>query len=354
MSCRAQRARACGPSSGACPQRLGGRLNRRDTIVGLLALGAASSSQPVLAQSRETVRRLATLNWSNPNADKAGRENLLRELEKLGWIVSRNLIINALYANGEDARMDDLAAKLVALKPDVIIAGNAPGALALQRATRTIPIVFSGVTDPVGLGLIKSVSRPGGNITGVAGLSGYEIAAKRMQLLKELLPRANLLAILFNPQEPENLTLRNEYSRLAPQFGLRLLDVSARSPTDLDAALAELQRARPDTVIVFGNGVTFTHRKAICERLAAAKIPSMSGYTQIVEAGCLFGYMSLIGDFYGEIARYVDRILRGANPADLPVTQPMRFELVFNAKTARTLGLVIPQTLLMRADRVIE
>jgi putative tryptophan/tyrosine transport system substrate-binding protein len=159
---------------------------------------------------------------------------------------------------------------------------------------------------------------------------------------------------MINPLEPDNLKLLNEYGRAAPQFGLRLMEVSTRSPTDLDAAFAELQRVRPDAVIVLGNAVTLTHRKVICERLAAAKIPSMSGYTVIVEAGCLFGYLSLIGDYTKEQARYVDQVLRGVNPADLPVTQPTRFELVVNTKAAKALGLVVPQTLLMRADRVIE
>ena len=329
-------------------------MNRRETMVCLLALGAGSCSRHVLAQSPQASRRLARLGWSNPDSEKAGDEGFLRELEKLGWIVGRNLTVDTVYANGEVARMDALAADVVALQPDVIIVGNAPGALALQRATRTIPVVFAGVVDPVGVGLIKSLSRPGGNVTGVAASFGYETTAKRVQLLKELLPRARLLAVMFSPLEPDNLKLLDEYGRAARQFGLSLMEVSAGSATDLDAAFAGLQRIRPDAVVVLGNAVTLTHRKVICERLAAAKIPSMSGYTVIVEAGCLFGYLSLIGDYAKEQARYVDQVLRGANPADLPVTQPTRFELVVNAKTARTLGLVVPQTLLMRADRLIE
>jgi len=336
-------------------------MKRRHACIGAISLSldrglalAQQSAKRVPAQRQDTPRRLGHLVWSNPAADKAARADFTEDFAKLGWFDGRNIISKVAYANGDAARMDALAAELIAFKPDVITVNNALGALALQRATRTIPIVFTGPIDPVGLGLVKSLHAPGGNVTGMAGIVGYELHGKRLQLFKEWLPGMSRVAVMHNPLEPENMTTLPVLRRYATQFGLQVQDLRLRDAAGIDGMFAELQRNRPDAVYLLGNAVTVTYREAIVSRLVAARIPATSGYTVIVEAGCLFGYLTLIRDYSKELARYVDQILRGAKPADLPVIQPLRYELVINAKTAKALGLAIPRSLLLRADRVVD
>ena len=328
-------------------------MNRRNSLAATLALACASFAAPLLAQ--EKPRRIGFLAFSNPAAGKAYLEAFSDALAKLGWIEGRNIVINYEFAQGDVSRMDALAAKLVALKPDLIFTTNAASALALQRATRTIPIVFASITDPVALGLVKTLSRPGGNFTGTSGTQSLEVFGKRLQLLKEWFPRLSRLAVMRNPDDPaDEMGQPETLRRFASQFGIQVTELNLKNLSDIDVVFAQLQRDKPEALYIFANAVTYTHRETICRRVLTRGLPSVTGNTQVVEAGCLFAYAPRLEEVARETVPYIDKILRGAKPADLPVQQPTKYELVINAKTAKALGLTIPQSLLLRADRVIE
>ena len=329
-------------------------MNRRDMIATLLALGSLARPLGVRAQSEEKPRRIGILGYSNAVAGKAYVDAFSDELAKLGWVEGRNLVSTYVYANGDVSRMDALAAELLALKPDLIFTTNDPGALALKRATSTVPIVFAGITDPVALGLVNSLRQPGGNLTGQAGAQTLETIGKRLQLLKEWFPRLSRIAVMMSEDDRDNILSLVEFQRYAAQLGMQAVELNVRNAQDIDVAFGKLQRDGVGALYVFGNALTYTRREAIFGRALAARVPTMSGSTQFAEAGGLMAYATRLEDLARAGAGYVDRILRGAKPADLPVQQPTRYELVINAKTAKALGLTIPQSLLIQADRVIE
>jgi putative ABC transport system substrate-binding protein len=330
-------------------------MRRRQAVAGLLALGALTGSSLARAQTGGPPRRIARLTWSNPDADTRDRTQFLEDLAQLGWIDGRNMVHTTLYAEGDLARIDSLAAEAVALKPDLIVASSIPrGALALQRATTTIPIVFVVVADPVGLGLVSSLTHPGKNITGVAASFDHEIIGKHFQLLKEWLPRLSRVAVMRSPLTSANMAYFADLRRYATEFGLQLQELTLRDAADIDPVFAELQHTRPDVAFISGNVVTLTQRDTIVGRLTTMRIPATSNHVTIIDAGCLYGYTTLARDYSREAARFVDRILRGAKPSELPVTQVSRYELVINVKVAKALGLAVPKSLLVRADRVIE
>ena len=331
-------------------------MNRRSTIAALLTTGNFARPTRSEAQAVAMPRRIGFLIGSaNPAASEAVRHRYTDAFANLGWIEGRNIVTTFRDTNGEMPRMDELAAELVALNPDVIVTtGSGAGALALQRVTRTVPIVFAGTIDPVGLGLVVSVARPGGNVTGVAASTGPELYGKRLQLFKEWLPKLSRLAVMFNPLDGDNAQAVVDIRRYATQFGIRVEEFGATNALDLDATLAHIQNAKPDAVYLVGSALLLSKAAKVCDGLASAGIPSTSGNLLLIESGCLFGYLTLLSEYAKESAALVDQILRGAKPAELPVRQPTRYELVINAKTAKALGLKVPQALLFRADRVIE
>ena len=280
---------------------------------------------------------------------------IAKVLEELGYVEGRNIVFDRRFAAGDASRFGALAAELVALKPDVIIAETTPGALAAKAATSTIPIVFFNVTDPIATGILKNVTRPGGNITGISD-AGNESAAKSLQLLQEIVPSASRIAVLMsdNPVHPVQL---RELRKLAEPIGVVLVPVVARSVDELDAAFASVRGTSAMIILggpPFGNGNEPAYRR-LAEFQQRARLPIVCGDMDCVRAGGLFVYSGGGGKTaYRAVAGYVDKILKGAPPGDLPVQFPTNFDLIVNAKAARHIGLVIPPAVQMRATRVIE
>jgi putative ABC transport system substrate-binding protein len=244
-------------------------------------------------------------------------------------------------------------AELVHLKVDVIVVASTPGAVAAKKATSTIPVVFTNVGDPVGAGIVASLARPGGNITGLTHVA-VDLSAKSLQLLKEVAPRVTRVAILFTPAHQLQAAMRREAQVAAQSLGVELQPVEVRNPSDFEGAFAKMTRERAGALIVFPEPLTFAHAKRIVDLAARHRLPAIYAFREHVEDGGLMSYGASLRDSYTRAAAYVDKILKGAKPADLPVEQPMRFELVINLNTAKALGLTIPQSVLIRADQVIQ
>jgi putative ABC transport system substrate-binding protein len=278
----------------------------------------------------------------------------LRALRDLGWVEGQNLIIEYRWAEGKVERLPDLAADLVRRKVDVIVAPAGSSALAAKNATSSIPIVMIFPSNPVEMGLVASLSRPGGNITGTTFTSGPEIFGKQLQILKETIPRASRVAVLWNPADPSFATQKSEVEGATRSLGIRLQIAEARGPEEFDSAFAAMARERAHALLVGGTSTFLVHRTRIAELAVKGRLPTMCNFREIVEAGGLMSYAVNMRDFVGRAAGYVDKILKGAKPADLPIEQPTKFELVINLKTAKALGLTIPQSVLGRADEVIQ
>ena len=277
-------------------------------------------------------------------------------LRDLGYVEGRNIVIEYRDAKGETDRLPALAAELVALKVDVIVAAGTQHVLAAKQATTIIPIVFADVADPVARGFVASLARPGGNITGLANLN-TDLVGKWLELLKQAVPGLKRVAFLWQPgylPESAEKDVRQRAEAAAQALGVRLQFVEARRPEDFDRAFAEMTRARVDAVIVWGGVLFIFERKRIAELAARNRLPASYPMSEFVDVGGLISYAPNIADNFRRTAAYVDRILKGAKPADLPVEQSSKLELVINLKTAKALGLTLPPSLLQRADRVVE
>jgi len=277
---------------------------------------------------------------------------LREELRELGWVEKQNIHFQYRFAGGRRDRLDQLAGELVKDKVDVIVTMGTEATRAARRATSSIPIVMGGVGDPVRAGFIASLSRPGGNTTGVS-LLNQELWPKRLELIKEVVPGARRVAVVStpDPQHAESLKL---LLGAAPRFGLELRNVLVSGRGDLDRIFTEIGRGRADAVLVQPSPDIDEMRSRIAQLAEKQRLPSMFALRQYAEAGGLMSYGADLYDMQRHVASYVDKILKGAKPADLPVEQPTKFELVINLKTAKALGLTIPQTLLLRADQLIE
>ena len=274
-------------------------------------------------------------------------------LHSLGYIEGRNVVIEYRYAEGKADRLPALAAELVGLQVDVIVAASTPGVLAAKKATSTIPIVFVSVGDPVASGFVASLARPGGNVTGLTNFSP-ELSGKRVELLKEAVPNISRVAFLSNPANPVQGLQWKETRAAAQALGLHLQSLEVRSSNDLDSALQAASRERSQALIPATDALIDTHLKRIVEFAAKNRLPAMYGVPEAVDAGGLMSYAPNYTYHYRRAAFYVDKILKGAKPADLPVEQPTNFEFVINLKTAKQNGLTIPQSVLYRADKVIK
>jgi putative ABC transport system substrate-binding protein len=271
-----------------------------------------------------------------------------------GWIEGKNLIVDYRSSEGHVERLLALAAELVALKPDLLVAPGPQVALALKSATATIPIVFVAVFDPVATGLVQSLSRPGGNLTGFATYAPGDFIAKRIEIFRELIPGATKIAILANPTNPTHrMVLAEEVSRTARTFGVALPVVEATTAEELDSAFASAAAQHADAMIVFGDNLVNQEARRVTALAANHHLPAIHLFRQFANDG-LIVYGPDIADLFRRAGGYVDKILRGTKPADLPVEQPTKFELVINMKTAKGLGLTVPPSLLVRADEVIE
>jgi putative ABC transport system substrate-binding protein len=277
-------------------------------------------------------------------------------LRDLGYVDGRSVVIEYRDAEGKYDRLPARAAELVALKVDVIVAADTPAALAAKQATRTLPIVFIGAGDPVTIGLVTSLARPGGNVTGLS-LLAPELVGKRLELLKQAVPGVGRVAALWQPGfvgERTEKDMLKEVEVAARALGVRLQFVGARGPADFDRAFSDMTRARADALTVLGSAMFANERRRVVDLAAKNRLPGVYGFREYVDAGGLMAYGPNVADLFQRAATYADKILKGAKPGDLPVEQPTKFELVLNLKTAKALGLTIPQSVLVRADQVIE
>jgi putative ABC transport system substrate-binding protein len=313
----------------------------------LLALcSSAEAQQPV------KIPRMGLLTWaapppsSTPTAFDEG-------LRQLGYVEGQNIIVERRYVSGELERLPELARDLARLSIDVILTQSYPAALAAKQATSTIPIVVMGAGDPVGTGLVASFARPGGNITGVSALE-TELSGKRIELLKETFPKVASVAVLWNEAD-YGMTLKfGELQRAAQALRMAVQASAVRQPKDLDGAFAEILRKRPDALFVITDPLTELNRRQVVELATKRRLPAMYENSPYVDAGGLMAYGPSQRENLQRALHHVDKILRGAKPADLPIEQPRKFELVINLKTAKQFGLAIPPNVLARADRVIK
>jgi putative ABC transport system substrate-binding protein len=326
-------------------------MDRRAFLAGaggvLLAAPLAVQAQPA-----RTVPLVGFLFYGAPGASPE-IEAFRQGLRDLGYVEGQNITIEYRFANGRVGQLPELAAELARSKLDVIVAPGTPAAMAAKKATSTIPIVFAGVADAVGAGLVATVPRPGGNTTGLTSMSA-ELGGKRLELLKGVAPKASRVAVLYNPADQSNVLVLKELQESAPALGLTLHPLGVRGPGEFEGAFAAMARERNHALFGAAGALTTEHRRTLVDLAARSRVPAMWGERQFVEAG---GLMSYAVNFFDEVRRaaaYVDKILRGARPADLPVERPTQFELVINLKTAKALGLKIPPSLLARADRIIE
>jgi putative ABC transport system substrate-binding protein len=320
-----------------------------------LALAVLVTSLVAAAQKPAKVPRIGVLSPGLPPAapDWQQRSPLRQGLRALGWVEGQTIAIEYRWAEGNLERLPALAADLVRLPVDVIVAGGNAAIAAAQQATHTIPIVMFDGNDPVGTGFIASLARPGGNITGTVD-AGPEMAGKLLEVLTEAVPHARRVAVVFNPTRPGLRAYAKESTVAERALGVTLQPVEVRQPSDVETALLHLLHDRPDALYVVGDPVVVMHRKAILDFAARHRLPAIYTGRPFVDAGGLMSYGPSIRDMAHRTAVFVDKILKGTKPEDLPVEQPMQFELVINLKTAKALGLTIPPTVLFRADEVIQ
>lgn len=304
------------------------------------------------AQQATRIYRLGILS-GGPSTSRP-IESFRQGLAELGWIEGRNIVIEHRFAEGNSERLPALARELVALKVDVIAAGPTPPAVAAKNATETIPVVMLGAAEPVELGLIKSFARPGGNVTGLSWSVNLEIIGKGVELLKEALPNIRNVAILWNSTNPAQVIAVKEVKRSARLAAVQILMLDVHTPDELDRAFATMAKQRVDAVVVVADALFVSHRTRIAELEARYRMPSMHTLLQNVDAGGLMFYGPDLAAVYRRGASYVDKILKGAKPFDLPVEQPTKYDLVVNLKTAKALGLTIQSSFLLRADRLLE
>jgi putative ABC transport system substrate-binding protein len=312
---------------------------------GLLAVPLAAEGQ----QAGKVWRIGVFLTSDGPNV-----EAFRQELRKLGYVEGHNILIEYRWHEGKVDRLPALAAELVNLRLDLILVSGSQPTLALKAATTTVPIVFAGNADPVGLGLVSSLAHPGGNLTGLAILVPEEFGAKQVQLLKEAVPAAARMAVLIHRENPMHRAYLPQTVAAAKKLNIRLQILEARTPSELDSAFAAATRERADAMQVYADLLFNTHRTRILALAAKSRLPVLYLFKEDVVAGGLMSYGPDRSDMFPRAATYVDKILRGTLPGDIPVEQPNKFELVINLKTAKALGLTIPPSLLGRADEVIQ
>ncbi len=319
-------------------------------LIGPLALCLLVLS-PAAAQETRKVPRIGFLVFASSEARYRGFQQGLREL---GYVEGQNIIIEFRSADESLERLNDLAGELVRLRVDVIVAGSTLGAAASKRATSTIPIVMANVSNPVGQGLVGTLARPGGNVTGLTTMS-QEITGKRLEMIREVVPRLRRIGVLWNQDAPANAAVLKELKPIAQSFGVEVRSLPVRPPVpEIDKAFETAKKWRADALIALDEALIFANRTRIIALAARHRLPAMYGYREFPDAGGLMAYGPNRYEMYRRAATYVDKILKGAKPADLPVEQPTKFELVVNMKTAKAIGLTIPQSLLLRADQVIE
>jgi len=329
-------------------------MNRRKLLV-VLGLWLAASPLACLAQPQNRIWRIGFLALRHVDFVETDYYYgpFRQGMRELGYVEGRNLVIEWRSAEGKIERLPALAAELVRLKVDLIVTTGTPVASAAQKATATIPIVIGSANDPVGSGLVKSLSHPGANITGLSNLA-LGMGLKNLEILLSLVPRLSLVAVLVNPDYSTHAAILKSTQTAARKLNLKVLPVEARTAQEIGRAFSAIARERAGAVIVVTNAVFVQHGRQIADLATKHRLPSIAGSREYVQAGGLVSYGTNLSDNYRRAATYVDKILKGAKPGDLPVEQPTTFELFVNRKTAKALGIAIPQELLLRADKVIE
>jgi len=325
-------------------------MNRRGSIAALVAL--TGGSRGARAQPAARIARIGFLSF-NLAGDPRGRDAFARGLRELGYIDGRDIVVEYRDAGGKAEQLAALAAELVALKVALIVAPSTPAAQAAKQATTTIPIVFAGAADPVTDGFVVSLARPGDNLTGLSNL-GADLVGKRLELLKQAVPKLTRVAVLWGlapGRTPEDMLKTADVAARA--LGIQLQLVEVPRPADLDRAFTDMTRARADALTILPIATFFSERKQIIEMAAKNRLPAIYTSRRFVEDGGLMAYGAELSDLLRRAASYVDRILKGARPSDLPVEQATKFELVINRGTAKALGLTIPQSVLLSADEVV-
>jgi putative ABC transport system substrate-binding protein len=280
-------------------------------------------------------------------------EAFRQALRELGYVEGKNIVIETRYAEGQLNRLQGLAAELVRLNAAVILTAGPQSTRSAKEATSTVPIVMAQDADPVGSGFIASLARPGGNITGLSGLS-VVLGGKRLELLKEIVPKLSRMAVLGTSTEPANAQLLKETELAAGSFGVKLQYLDVRDVKDIETAFRDASKGRADAILSLNSSVLFSRRTELAELAVKSRLPAMYFTKEFVEDGGLMAYSPNIVDLFRRAATYVDKILKGAKPGDLPVEQPQKFELIINLKAAKQIGLTIPQSMLYRADKVIK
>jgi putative ABC transport system substrate-binding protein len=324
----------------------------RSILIAVVLLAVAVIAE---AQQPKKVPRIGYLSSSDPATESSRSEPIRQALRELGYIEGQNIATEYRYSEGKNDRLPELAAELVRLKVDIIIAGGVPLVRAAKNATKTIPIIMAGQgSDPVEAGLVDSLARPGGNVTGITNLS-RELGGKRLELLKEAVPKLARVAIIHEPAAGSVGEVNEILPVAARAMGLTVRFWEVRNASDFEKIFAALNKERPDGLYVLPGGgpLMFANEKRIVDFALKSRLPSI-GTREYVDAGGLMYYGADLADSYRRVAYFVDKILKGANPGDLPVEQPTKFELVINLKTAKQIGLTIPQSMLYRADRVIK
>ena len=321
----------------------------------MLALGILVAPLTAEVQQAGKIPRIGMLSFTTPGTEDENRriEVFKQGLRERGYVQGQNIAIEPRHSAGRDELLSRLAAELVGLKVDVILTYGTKATRAAKQATGTIPIVMLTALDPVGAGLVANLARPGGNITGSSEVS-EELSAKRLDLLKAAVPKAKGIAVLFDPSQPTNAVDLKSTQVAAKALGMTLQSFKVRASSELDSAFARMTGQPLDGLIVLPNDFLFTHRRHVLDLAAKHQLPVIYAWREGAEAGALLSYGVNIADNYRRAAALVDKILKDARPGDLPVEQPTKFELVLNLKTAKALGLTIPQSLLLRADEVIR
>lgn len=329
-------------------------MNRRDVLMALLAAGMATTPLEVRPQAPRRVGVIHSLGGSF-NPDKWGGIALVKAIKDLGYKEGQDVVFDfRVWQKSEE--IPGLVHDLLRLKVDVIVAASPPTISAAKSATATVPIVFVFSAEPVATGLVRSLNRPGGNITGLAWDHGFETYAKQLELFKDALPRLRRVAVLWdaNSDSTHDIYVRF-YTEAAPRLGLEIVSVGTRSAADFESAFETIRRNKAEALIVLPSAqVTVPHRDAIMNHATKNRLPTLAGIIQFAYPGALFQSAPNHSDYPGRVAVYVDKILKGTKPGDLPVEQPSKYDLVVDLKTARGLGISLPQSILVRADKVIE
>jgi putative ABC transport system substrate-binding protein len=320
-------------------------------------VGGAAAMWPLVARAQqpERMRRIGVLQYINEGDPELQRRVavFVQGLQKLGWREGANLVIDYRYGAEDSERMRLDAAELVGLKPDLIWTSGGLGLLSLKRATHSIPIVFTGVYDPVGSGYVASLARPGGNITGFT-LGEFSMGGKMLEVLKEVVPQVSRVAVILNLEQPPHVAMWRAVEAMAQSFGVSLTATDVQDPAEIERAIEAFAREPNGGLIVLPGPITNNHRELIIALAARHRLPAAYPFRYFVKEGGLVSYGADPFDQSRQAAAYVDRILKGEKPEDLPIQQPTKFELVINLKTAKALGLTVPPALLSRADEVIE